>query len=349
MKLKADWPIILESARLGNLEPARVGRQLDPGGTLPDYFYARCLTEAGVELEEAIPLLQRSAAAEPSNPMITQTLALALARSEFVTNRTAAAEIWNKEGLPMDLDLLGQVCLTLESQSRPWPNGVDEAEFPWPAELARPGSLPSAGPSDEDAESREETVPAITANDPQRDKMSQPAATKSLGIFERWRLGRTIGRMETLLMDHKPVKVLEMAAENLSHGVENPEMHLVAGVAAEEAGLPLRARAHLSRADRLEPGMFLARAWLGRIYWRSGWFELALALWRSVPVEGPYDYGRHYHLALAHEALGNRPAALKAMQVALDRFYFDTRHFYIKRALWAWQARWAPELARAAA
>ena len=47
MKLKAHWPSILEAARLGDLEPARLGRQRDPGGALPDYFYGRCLTEAG--------------------------------------------------------------------------------------------------------------------------------------------------------------------------------------------------------------------------------------------------------------------------------------------------------------
>lgn len=181
------------------------------------------------------------------------------------------------------------------------------------------------------------------------DKMSQGAATKSMGFWKRWKLGREIGRLEDALMKNEPVRVLEMADALLRRGLESPELHLVAGLAAEEAGMALRARAHLSRADKMEPTMFLARTWLGRIYWRNGWQDLALALWRSIPVEGPYDYGRHYHLALGHDAKGDRASALAAMHVALDRFYFDTRHFYIKRALWAWESRWAPDLAKAVA
>lgn len=361
MKLNAHWPSILEAARLGDLDQARLGRQLDPSGPLADYFYGRSLTEAGVELEVAIPCLQRAAAAEPNNPLIIQTLALALARSEYVTNRAAAAEIWKKEGLPLDLDLLGQVSLTLEAQTRPWP-AAPTPEPPWPAGLPEPGPEPAEVPVAPAAETGETPAPQAEAapapgeagpmaTDPEApapgcDKMTQVPATKKMGILARWRLGREIGRLEEALMEHHTTRVLEKTAALMGRGMDSAELHLVAGLAAEEAGLPRRARAHLSRADRLEPGMFLARTWLGRIYWRCGWHELALALWRSVPVEGPYDYGRHYHLALAHEALGNRAAALTAMGIAMDQFYFDTRHFHIKRALWAWQAKWAPELAR---
>lgn len=307
------------------MELARIGRQADPSGALADYFYGRCLTEAGVELEEAIGLLQRSALAEPGNPLMIHTLALALARSEIHTNRIAAAEIWNKHGLPLDLDLLGQVSLTLEAQTRAWPD----------SEMR----IAECGMRNED----------VAAEAKSSDKMSQLTATKSMGFWKRWKLGREIGRLEDTLMKNEPARALEMADSLLRGGLESPELHLVAGLAAEEAGLAARARAHLSRADKMEPTMFLARTWLGRIYWRNGWHELALALWRSIPVEGPYDYGRHYHLALGHDAMGNRGAALTAMKVALDRFYFDTRHFYIKRALWAWENRWAPELAKAAA
>lgn len=348
MILNARWPDILEDARLGDLAEARRGRQLDPAGALADYFYGRCLTEAGVEIDEAIACLKRAANAEPTNPAIIQTLALALARSGLPGSRTAAAEIWTKEGLPLDLDLLAQVSFTLESQLRPWPAAAPP-ELPWPAGLPVPGADPPAPPPDdgtttsatEATDSQASALPPaiLEDDDIKRDILAHYPATKPPGPLTRWRLGRAIIRLEDALMKDQPLKVLEMAGELLAKNLETPELHLVAGLAAEEAGLPDRARAHLSRAERLEPGMFLARTWLGRIYWRNGWFALAEALWRSIPVEGPYDYGRHYHLALAFDAQGKRPSALVAMRLSLDRFYFDTRHFYIKRALDLWQAR----------
>lgn len=339
MILNAQWPGILEAARQGDLAQALEGRQLDPAGALADYFYGRCLAEAEVQIDEAITCLQRAASAEPGNPAIIQTLALALARSGLPGSCAAAADIWTKEGLPLDLDLLAQVSLTLESQLRPWPEAAPP-DLPWPAGLPVPGADPLASPQEVCPATVESTeLPQAVLDDIECDILARYPATKPPGFFTRWRLGRAIGRLEDALMKDQPVKVLEMSADLLARKLELPELHLVAGLAAEEAGLPDRARAHLSRAECLEPGMFLARTWLGRIYWRNGWYALAEALWRSIPVEGPYDYGRHYHLALAQDAKGDRPAALAAMRLSLDRFYFDTRHFYIKRALGLWQAR----------
>jgi tetratricopeptide (TPR) repeat protein len=152
-------------------------------------------------------------------------------------------------------------------------------------------------------------------------------------------VNRHVRQLEKDLMNHQLLKVLREAGNLLAKGLENSDLHLLAGMAAEEVGSPERARAHLARAEQLNPAAFLARTALGRAYWRYGWFALALALWRSLPVEGPYDHGRHYHLALGHDALGDRPAALLAMRVALNQFYPDTYHFYIQRALWHWQER----------
>ena len=90
----------VQAAEQLDLEPARFGRQADPAGGLADYFYGRCLAEAGVQLDEALACLQRAALAETGNPAVIHSLALALARSEIFSNRAAASEIWNKEGLP---------------------------------------------------------------------------------------------------------------------------------------------------------------------------------------------------------------------------------------------------------
>jgi tetratricopeptide (TPR) repeat protein len=334
MKLHAHWPSALEAARLGDLGPARLARRADPTGSLADYFYGRCLAEADCELDEAIALLRGARAAERGNLLVIQALALALARSGDAGLQTEAGLIWQEHGLPHDLDLLGQVSLTLEAQTRAWPESSATAELPWPEGLPQPSvTEPSGG---EPATGQD----PLTQQD--SDKMAPRPATKSPGFFERRKLARIANQLEDQLLNHQAIEVLRQAADLVSRGIENGEVHLVAGLAAEEAGEPRRARAHLARAVALDPSMLLARTWLGRVYWRCGWVDLALALWRSLPVEGPYDHGRHYHLALGHEAAGDRPAALQAMAIALDQFYFDTRHFFVKRALEEWEAKRTP-------
>ncbi len=354
MRLEAEWRGVLEKARLGDLESARAVHEGSTDGGLGDYFYGRALAEAGLELDEAAACLRRAAEDDPRNPLIGQSLALALARMEGPEAAAEADRLWCRHGLPYEPDLLGQAALTLEALCRPWPPQNEAAEVPWPACLPRPEETPSASPPPAgaedggtgDAESSPEssrTAPleppaSVHPNPPQGDKMSTPAGTKSPGFFRRRELTRAVGLMEDWLIANQPLKVLQHATVVLSPGVENAEVHLVAGLAAEEVGDPPRARAHLVRCEQLDPTLLMARCWLGRVYWRSGWFELARALWRSLPVEGPFDNGRHYHLALAHDALGDRAAALESMRVAMRDFYYDTYHFFIQRALKHWRA-----------
>jgi len=366
MRLKAHWPSILEEARQGRLDLVREARHVDPAGPLADYFYGRALAEAGEDLIEAEHCLRRAREVEPQNLLVVHALALALARCGGPAQKAEAAAIWQKLGLPLDLELLGQVALTLEAQTRPWPAQSPARELAWPAGLERPGDeTPEIGPAPQ-ITNLAETAPEVgetpAARQPEETEEADSARAKDaaegappyaglgaadraesalpmpkpLNYFGRRALSRAVDKMESRLLDDRPLEVIEQADALLARGMESGEVHLVAGLAAEEAGDPLRARAHLARANALDPALLLARAYLGRVYWRCGWFELALALWRSLPVEGPYDYGRHYHLALGHAALGDRSAALDAMRIALDQFYYDTRHFYIKRALTQW-------------
>src|SRR5436190_594464 len=60
MRLKAHWPVILEAARLGELQPAREAREQEADDPLADYFYGRCLAESGAELAEAETRLRRA-------------------------------------------------------------------------------------------------------------------------------------------------------------------------------------------------------------------------------------------------------------------------------------------------
>lgn len=344
MKANAQWPKALEAARRGDLAPALEAHRLSPAGPMTDYFEGRALAEAGVELEEAEALLRQAQAAEPANPLTPHVLALALARAGSPAQKAEAAAIWRHRGLPHDLDLLGQVAFTLEEQNRPWPATSPAAVLPWPESLPLPEPPPpadsasEADPAEADPGSISDQAEGDQSQPAPGDKLSRPAATKSLGYFQRRKLSRALGQMEKNLMSHHALEVLQEAHGLLAQGIDLPDLHLLAGLAAEEAGDARRARAHLACATQLDQAALLARTTLARVYWRCGWVELAIALWRSLPVEGPYDYGRHYHLALGHYAAGDRPAALAAMRIALDQFYTDTLHFYIKRALWLWQA-----------
>jgi tetratricopeptide (TPR) repeat protein len=144
---------------------------------------------------------------------------------------------------------------------------------------------------------------------------------------------------EKLLMKGRAVEIARGVVAALAGGLDDPEIHFIGGLVAEDVGDEPRARAHLARALIMEPSMLMARTALGRVYWRSGRLEAATDLIRSLPVEGPEDYGRHYHLALAHESAGDRAAALEAMHLALRDFFIETFDFHIRRIFDGWLRR----------
>lgn len=302
MHVQPGWHEAIEAARRGDPDAADRMRRDDPTGVMADYFFARCRAEAGLELEDAIDRLRVVTGAEPRNRIFRQTLALALLRRGRPDDLHQVLQIWKMLGLPHATDLLGSVALALEAHLRPR-CAEPAAEFPWPQTLADPSDLVHESASEE------------------------PVATPCSR-----RLRRTVRMMEQWIQEHKNEKVLNHALLMLGQRLQNAEMHLAAGIAAEELDLIARARAHLVQALRMDPSMVLGQLFLGRVYWRLGWLDMAEALWRNLPVEGPYDNGRHYHLALAHDAAGDRPAAVRAMDVALTGFFYDTRHFFIQRA-----------------
>lgn len=309
MQIKAEWGKALEAARLGDVQPALAARELDPAGTLPDYFYGRCLATAGVQLDEAVSALRSAFAAAPRNPIIPFALALALIKQGDPAALAKASGLFERHGLPHDLDLLGQTVLTMELALRP----VSEDTPPppaWPAGLEQP--------------QQQDAISSIPLDDQASPEKSQQG------------LAEAMNEIETKLMSCDQAGALAQAHEWLARGAETGDLHLAAGMAAEELGWLDLARAHLARSFALEPGLQYSRTFLAHAHWRAGHFELALALWRSLGVEGPYDYGRHYHLALGHAALGDRAAANAAMDLALGAFYYDTRHVFIERLFQRW-------------
>lgn len=333
--ITANWHEALEAARHGSLDAAEKARTVDAQGPLARYFYGRCLAEAGERLDEALDHLRAALKADPCNRIFEQALAMALLRTRQPDTRAEAGRIWKRLGLPHDRDLLAAVALTIEDDLRPVGEAlVDFADLAWPSCLPRDAEAEealaeAAGVSDANGEGRD------------RVKMSPKPASKPTGLLGRWLFSRAVGRLEKALIDHKCEPVLREATAILETGRQTAELHLLAGIAAEECGELDRARAHLARCVLLEPELLIARAYQGRVYWRLGWNDLAESVWRSLPVEGPYDNGRHYFLALAHEARGDRGDALKAMDVALGEFFYDSLHFYVERSLWLWQWRFA--------
>lgn len=315
------WEEALAAARLGDLDTARrlcgeAGESPAPFPRAYDYLLGRCLAEAGRELEESASLLTRAIEAYPKNILTSHVLTLTLMRS----GRTdEAAQLLEKKGLPHDEALLTQVTLTMEMQCRAWPDAPMAGWPPWPPQLGHDPAHPPP-PMDEHA------TPV-------------PTVPPAMRIGGRRELRSLLGKLEKMLSDHEPVEVMREVGAAFGSGLESGELHLVCGLASEEGGDAVRARVHLSLALAMEPSLLLARTFLGRVYWRSGWNELAEDLWRSLPVEGPDDFGRHYHLSLAHEAAGRREAALVAMRVALRDYFVETREFYIERALWRWLHR----------
>lgn len=314
----SGWETALNAARAGDSARAeeicaRTARDSVPFPGAHDYFLGRCFAEAGDRLDEAEALLRRVLEVDPENLMTPYVLGLALLRAG---RWKEAAEIFEDKGLPHDDTLLAQVLLTLESRLRLLPG---QLHVDWPAWPPQLGLDPTQGrlPYDEATPRHLDNFPEISRSQ-KRD------------------LEKLMAKLSEEFMERSPVELIREVSATLRAGLYNSELHLLGGLACEEGGDPVRARAHLALSLQLEPSLLLARTYLGRAYWRCGWFDLAEAVWRSLPVEGPDDYGRHYHLALVHEAQGRPEDALYAMGVALRDFYVESRELFAERVFRAW-------------
>jgi tetratricopeptide (TPR) repeat protein len=288
----------------------------------------RALAEAGCELSEAEALLEEVCAINPRNVIAPQILGLAY----LLSGRSAEAAVrFKQHRLPHDPSLLAHLALALESTIRHAPAALP-ADWPaWPEALGADPSLGTGDPSDG------------AKLEPDAHAGPKP----SRGVIRRWFRRfyfqrRRLPLLEKLYFQRRYRDAVTRSVELLPEWGDMEGLHLVAGIASEEAGDLERARAHLACCLELEPKLLMARVLLGRVYWRLGWLDLAEELLRGVPVEGPDDYGRHYHLALVHDALGRRDEALSAMRVALADFFMEAREFYVERAYAAWKDRYAP-------
>ncbi len=314
---RPDWGHVLGAARRGERRVAlelcgELQRLPEPFPGASAFLRGRCLAELGQDLDEAERLLLEAREIDPSNILTPQVQALTWLRLGRLED---AAEIFIDRGLPHDDELLGQIMLTIELQGRPWPEKLDEGWPPWPAVLGRDPSRPIL-PMDDSAET-----------DPPPPK---------LGRAERRDLAALMKRLEVEFMERAPIELLREVTAAMGAGLSSSDLHLLGGLACEEGGDKDRARAHLALALDLEPDQLVAQTFLGRVYWRNGWDDLAESIWRNLPVEGPDDFGRHYHLALLHESVGNREASSIAMQIALRDFYVDTREIYVERTYQRW-------------
>ncbi len=310
------WQNALNAARAGDVPSARticesLKQISDPFPAAHDFLLGRCLAESGENSDEAIALLQRAGEINPRNILIPHTLALALLRG----GRSAeAAVLLRDHGLPHDLVLLAQLALSMESALRPWPSVLPDG---WPAPVAESEPQPV-----------DPTVPVLPS--------SPPREKPQLRWSRRRRLSKLLDLIERLFTQHRLDEGIQQINRASEEGLEDDDLHLLGGMISEEAGDAARARTHLAVALQWEPRQLMARSFLGRVYWRNGWNDLAEDLWRSLPIEGPDDFGRHYHLALALDAQGRRTDALASMDIALRDFFMETREFHIERLVWRW-------------
>ena len=358
-----DWHQALESARQGDLAPAEAARTEQPSDAIAAFFYARSLAEAPPLMEgqyqKATEILRADMEAS-ANPVAPHALLLTLLRENSVDSVGEAAKLAQEVGLPHDLDLLAQTALTLEHALLQFPARLQPDTVPPLADLPPLVPLATERPNLEQIGTEPPAPMPEAAEDTERDNLSAEAASDSplpadstpsndaadpgndfrpvswYQFGRRRKLNAGLALMEAKLTDFNYLAVFEIVADLQQAALGSSDIHLVAGMAAEECGELDRARTHLIRCNQLEPDNLMARTTLGRVYWHAGQPELALDLWRSLPVEGPYDHARHYHLALGYEALGDRRAALVAMRVALTDFFYDTRHFSIQRAFDRW-------------
>lgn len=322
------WTIALDHARRQEVEAARdavaqVSRAPEPFPAAHDYLLGRCLAEAGAHLDEAIERLQSFLRHNSRNQLAEAVLGLALLRAG---RHAEASEIFERRGLPHDETLLAQIMLTMENVRRPWPERLREDWPRWPDQLGPDPRVP-VSPLDE-------TDPdIIPLPSPEELDRAQKKELEELiaGIDE-----------EFFYLQRPPSELIREVNAALSAGLHSAEFHLLAGAISEEGGDGVRARVHLATALDMAPDLLHARALLGKVYWRSGWLDLAEDLLRSLPASGPDDYGRFYYLALVHEAKGDRPAALHSMGIALRDFYVDTYELIVERSFRRW-VQWVAE------
>lgn len=312
-----DWGQVLNAARRGErsvaLELCRaVERASEPFPGAHAFLRGRCFAELNEDLEEADRLLTQAREIDPDNILTPHVQALAWLR---MNRPRDAAEVFMERGLPHDDELLGQIMITIELQGRDWPEKLAADWPPWPALLGRDPSKP-VPPMDEGIQS-----------DPPPPVLSRA---------ERRELAALMKRLEMEFMERSPIDLLREVTAAMGAGLSSSDLHLLGGLASEEGGDAERARAHLALSLDLEPDQLVAQTFLGRVYWRNGWNDLAEAVWRNLPVEGPDDFGRHYHLALLHASNHDRVASTIAMDTALHGFYVDTREIYIERTYLRW-------------
>lgn len=336
---RAAWGPPLEAARAGDaaamserLAAVTAGAPAFPGAH--ELLEGLCLAEAGEDAARAVGLLTRACELNPAN--ILAPHALALARME-AGERREARRLLEAHRLPHDLDLLGCVALRLEADLREAHPAPPDDWPEWPGWLARPGASPVTEPEPDRAEG-DGAAPAPEGTSPEAPAPpAVPLTSRKVRRTPSGGMSKILAAMEADFFAFDYASVLRRGYAGFETGEDNDELQLIAGIACEEAGDPDRGRAHLARALSLEPKNYMARAHLGRIYAQLGWHELAGDLWRSLPIEGPDDSGRHYHLAIGHAAAGDRPAARAAMRTALRDFFIDTREFYIERAWLRWR------------
>jgi Flp pilus assembly protein TadD len=334
---KADWLEALGHARQGDF--ALMDRLFDSVDRASTglFFLGRALAETGQDIDRAIGLLNEALEKDTVNPMIPHALALALARSGTQDHRRAAVQIWEKKNLPHDLELLGQAAITFELQIRV------PIELPELPELPQSmqGSL-EAQPVAQSAEpDSPDSPPPHDQIDSAGDRMTHPGGKASqgklTGFSRRRQINRVLRRFEEEMIRQDPEAALKLIYDVLDHEHDTGDLHFAAGMASELLGDLARARDHLVLSAGHEPDSPHFRTMLGKVYWRSGWDEPAELLWRSLPIEGPYDFGRHYHLALLHAGRGELRDTGTAITTALQDFYYDTRHFYIEQAWLRWK------------
>ena len=345
-KSAESWDEALKASRQGEVARAReicaiISAQAHPFAGSPEYLLGRCLAEAERGLEEAIELLTHVTQVNPKHILAPQVLALALMRAG---REGEAAGHLKRTGLPHNLDLLAQMALTMETRRRPLPESPPERWPVWPDGDAMPSTgspETAAGPPDSKPRDLESPEASESSDDPSREApgglepVEMPPPIRLTRSRNR-KMAKKVGGLERLFSDRKFLDLAREVAILIREGPISSDLHLIAGLTCLEAGDASGARFHLASALEMKPENLLARTFLGRVYWRYGWNDLATDLWRSLPVEGPDDSGRHYHLALAHEAEGRRIEALEAMNVALSDFFIETREFFIELAYLRW-------------
>lgn len=365
----SHWPeSVFTAATTGDLGPAEQQFEASPDEALSRYLMARCLLLAGSDPERTCELLRLALEAEPTNRIWQHSYALARWNCGTDQTREEACELWRELGMPHETTLLALFSLALGFG--PEPLVSSEPPQTLPPLLAERFFMPPEPTEQEQALIDDnEQAPSSEPSEPVASTSPPPAKISSAKVhrlarhpFEAvlsrlmalpdllmsgagqppWLLRRRLAALGEAAMTFRHKEVLEKTDALLSAGIECDDLHLIAGFTCEELGDYPRARAHLCRVLELSGDQLLARALLGRVWWRCGWQAQAIALWQTIPVEGPSDFGRHYLLALGAEGHGERARALAEMEVALTDFYFDTREMFVERSFKLWLRHYEP-------